>query len=63
MLERATGMSYRDHVRANVFAPAGMTRSDFLRMDVVEPDAAVPADYRPPPSASAAGAASRGSLR
>ena len=40
MVERATQMSYRDYVRANVFAPAGMERSDFFRMDVVEPDVA-----------------------
>jgi len=40
MVERATGMSYRDYVKARVFAPAGMDRSGFFRMDVVEPDVA-----------------------
>jgi CubicO group peptidase (beta-lactamase class C family) len=40
MVERATGGSYRDYVQANVFDRAGMTRSAFLRMDVVEPDVA-----------------------
>ena len=40
MVERATGGSYRDYVRANVFDRAGMTRSAFLRMDIVEPDVA-----------------------
>jgi CubicO group peptidase (beta-lactamase class C family) len=40
MIERATGSSYRDHVRANVFEPAGMRRAGFFRMDVVEPDVA-----------------------
>jgi len=40
MIERATQAQYRDFVRANVFGPAGMTRSGFFRMDVVEPDVA-----------------------
>jgi CubicO group peptidase (beta-lactamase class C family) len=40
MVERATGGPYRDYVHANVFDRAGMTRSAFLRMDVVEPDVA-----------------------
>jgi CubicO group peptidase (beta-lactamase class C family) len=40
MVERATGGSYREYVQANVFDRAGMTRSAFLRMDVVEPDVA-----------------------
>ena len=35
MIERATGRSYRDVVRDDVFAPAGMADSDFLRMDRV----------------------------
>jgi CubicO group peptidase (beta-lactamase class C family) len=33
MIERVTGMAYRDYVRQNVFARAGMAHSDFLRMD------------------------------
>ncbi|GAA4251581.1 serine hydrolase domain-containing protein [Dactylosporangium darangshiense] len=40
MIERATQAPYRDYVCANVFGPAGMTRSGFFRMDVVEPDVA-----------------------
>jgi CubicO group peptidase (beta-lactamase class C family) len=44
MVERATGETYRDRVRRMVFSPAGMTRSDFFSMDVVEPDLAEGAD-------------------
>src|SRR5215203_2461371 len=40
MVERATQAQYREYVGANVFGPAGMTRSGFFRMDVVEPDVA-----------------------
>jgi CubicO group peptidase (beta-lactamase class C family) len=40
MVEQATGTAYRDYVKANVFEPAGMTRSGFFSMDVVEPDVA-----------------------
>jgi CubicO group peptidase (beta-lactamase class C family) len=40
MIERSSGMSYRDYVLQHVFAPAGMTRSGFFRMDGVEPDVA-----------------------
>ena len=40
MIERATGSSYREYVSEHVFAPAGMNRSGFFRMDVVEPDVA-----------------------
>ncbi|RYV52796.1 serine hydrolase domain-containing protein [Pengzhenrongella frigida] len=43
-IERASGMSYRDYVRSRVFAPAGMDRSDFFRMDDVAPDVAEGAD-------------------
>lgn len=35
MVERASGMTYRDYVRRHIFAPAGMHASDFLRMDEV----------------------------
>ena len=35
MVERATGRAYRDVIREDVFAPAGMHDSDFLRMDRV----------------------------
>lgn len=44
MIERATGRSYRDVVRADVFAPAGMSDSDFLRMDRVNERQAEGAD-------------------
>jgi CubicO group peptidase (beta-lactamase class C family) len=40
MIERATGSTYRSYVAEHVFAPAGMSRSGFFRMDVVEPDVA-----------------------
>jgi CubicO group peptidase (beta-lactamase class C family) len=40
MIEQATGSTYRSYVAEHVFAPAGMTRSGFFRMDVVEPDVA-----------------------
>jgi CubicO group peptidase (beta-lactamase class C family) len=33
MVEKASGMAYRDYVRRHVFAPVGMARSDFFRMD------------------------------
>ena len=40
MIERATGSTYREYVTEHVFARAGMNRSWFFRMDVVEPDVA-----------------------
>jgi CubicO group peptidase (beta-lactamase class C family) len=40
MIERATGSTYRSCVAEQVFAPAGMNRSGFFRMDVVEPGVA-----------------------
>jgi CubicO group peptidase (beta-lactamase class C family) len=40
MIERATGSTYREYVTEHVFARAGMNRSGFFRMDVVEPDVA-----------------------
>ena len=44
MIERATGRSYRDVVRQDVFAPAGMADSDFLSMDRVNERLAEGAD-------------------
>jgi CubicO group peptidase (beta-lactamase class C family) len=44
MVERATGLTYRDYVMNRVFAPAGMDRSGFFRMDMVEADVAEGAD-------------------
>ena len=44
MIERATGRPYRDVVRENVFRPAGMADSDFLRMDRVNDRLAEGAD-------------------
>ena len=44
MVERATGRPYRDVVRDDVFAPAGMSDSDFLHMDRVNARLAEGAD-------------------
>jgi CubicO group peptidase (beta-lactamase class C family) len=33
MIEKSTGMTYRDYVRQNIFARAGMVHSDFFRLD------------------------------
>ena len=44
MVERATGRPYRDVVREDVFAPAGMADSDFLSMDRVNERLAEGAD-------------------
>jgi CubicO group peptidase (beta-lactamase class C family) len=44
MVERATGRTYRDVIRADVFEPAGMAASDFLRMDRVNDRLAEGAD-------------------
>jgi CubicO group peptidase (beta-lactamase class C family) len=44
MIERATGVRYRDYVRQNVFARAGMVDSDFYRMDRVVENVAEGAD-------------------
>ena len=35
MIEKATGMSYRDYVRKHIFKKANMTHSDFFAMDHV----------------------------
>lgn len=39
-VDRCTAMAYREYVQQHVFAPAGMHRSGFFRMDGVEPDVA-----------------------
>ena len=44
MVERASGMPYREYVMRDVFGPAGMNRSGFFRMDRIEPDVAEGAD-------------------
>jgi CubicO group peptidase (beta-lactamase class C family) len=44
MIEKASGMTYRDYVRQNVFAKAGMAQSDFFRMDRVHEDVAEGSD-------------------
>ena len=41
LLERATGMSYAQAIGERVTGPAGMTRTEFLRMDALPGDAAV----------------------
>ncbi len=40
LIEKACGLSYRDYVRQQIFAPAGMLHSDFFRMDMVNDEAA-----------------------
>lgn len=40
LIEKTSGMKYRDYVRQNIFAKVGMSRSDFLRMDRVYEDVA-----------------------
>ncbi|MEO8107990.1 MAG: serine hydrolase domain-containing protein [Actinomycetes bacterium] len=44
MIEKATGLSYREYVQRRVFEPAGMTRAVFAASDVVTPDIAEGAD-------------------
>lgn len=35
LIEKASGLSYRDYIRQHIFAPAEMAHSDFFRMDLV----------------------------
>jgi len=44
MIEKATGMSYRDYVREHIFAKAGMIHSDFLDMGQVNANVAEGSD-------------------
>jgi CubicO group peptidase (beta-lactamase class C family) len=44
LIEKASGMTYRDYVHQNIFAQAGMTRSAFLRMDRVHDNVAEGSD-------------------
>jgi CubicO group peptidase (beta-lactamase class C family) len=40
LIEKASGMKYRDYVQKNIFDQAGMSRSVFFRMDRVNEDVA-----------------------
>jgi CubicO group peptidase (beta-lactamase class C family) len=40
LIEKASGLSYRDYVRQHIFVPAEMLHSDFFRMDDVNDDVA-----------------------
>jgi CubicO group peptidase (beta-lactamase class C family) len=40
VIERASGLAYRDYVRQNIFARAGMKRAEFCEMDGVHSDLA-----------------------
>jgi CubicO group peptidase (beta-lactamase class C family) len=40
LIEKASGLSYRDYVFQHIFAPAGMLHSDFFRMDEVNENVA-----------------------
>ena len=52
LIEKASGLSYRDYVRHHIFTPAGMAHSAFLRKDQVHEKVAEGAD----PLVDAAGA-------
>lgn len=41
LIERLTGRDYFDHVRDTIFAPLGMTRTEFWRLDDIVPDLAL----------------------
>lgn len=40
LIEKASGLSYRDYVRQQIFAPAQMLHSDFLRLDLTHEEVA-----------------------
>jgi CubicO group peptidase (beta-lactamase class C family) len=44
MIEKVSGMSYRDYVRGNIFARTQMAHSDFLRLDRVHQNVAEGSD-------------------
>jgi CubicO group peptidase (beta-lactamase class C family) len=44
VIEKLTGLTYRNYVRRNIFTPAGMVDTDFLRMDRVHENIAEGAD-------------------
>jgi CubicO group peptidase (beta-lactamase class C family) len=44
LIEKVTGLSYRDYVRRHIFARANMAASGFFRMDQVAPNVAEGAD-------------------
>lgn len=44
MIEKASGLSYRDYVRKNIFEKAAMTQSDFFDMEVVNANVAEGSD-------------------
>ena len=44
LIEKISEIKYRDYVRQNIFAKAGMLRSDFLRLDRVNQDVAEGSD-------------------
>ena len=44
VIEKISGLSYRDYVKKYIFAPVGMTQSDFLRMDRVNENVAEGSD-------------------
>jgi CubicO group peptidase (beta-lactamase class C family) len=46
LIESVSGLTYRDYIRAHVFAEAGMTASDFFRMDRVNHQVAEGGDPR-----------------
>src|SRR6266516_2481278 len=40
LIEKASGLSYRDYVRQQIFAPADMRQSDFFRLDLMNDNVA-----------------------
>jgi CubicO group peptidase (beta-lactamase class C family) len=44
LIEKASGLTYRNYVRQNIFARAGLTHSDFLRQDRVADNVAEGSD-------------------